>query len=62
MSGDRNDVASKPMCTVPGLEIDRWKYKYNINIIASSLKVAAPCGFSVCLYVSRVGTDKISES
>jgi hypothetical protein len=31
-------------------------------IIASFLRVAAPCVFSVCLYVSHVGTDKISVS
>ncbi len=33
----------------------------NINI-ASSLRVAAPWGFSIYLYVSHVGTDEISAS
>jgi hypothetical protein len=37
----------------------------SINIrMASFLIVVAPCGFFlfVCMYVSRVGTDKISAS
>jgi hypothetical protein len=35
----------------------------SLNIrIAAILRVAKPCGLSVCLYVSCVGTDKISAS
>jgi hypothetical protein len=60
------NILSEGLCKVPHQSVDFTFRKTEIDrlniILASFLRVPAPCVFSVCLGVSRVATDEISAS